>query len=447
MKIFPEGFVWGTATAACQIEGGATDKDDSIWDAFCNTAGAVKNGDHARVTCDHYNRMEEDLDLMAELGAQAYRFSIAWPRLIFNGVGDVNEKGVKFYRDLIAGLKARGIKPYVTLYHWDLPACLGEQGGWTNREVLSWFDYYTDVVIAQLGDVLENVIVLNEPSVVACVGHLEGVHAPGIKCLDSFYRTVHHLNMCHGATVQKFKSRCPHVTIGSTFTHFMIEGASDSPEDQHAAIVMRDAWSLCYLDPIVHGQYPETFIEPMAKIMQPGDMAVIHQAGDFIGMNHYCSDVAIADERELIGARLEIAHNSLEDNARPTTDLGWPIIPEGIYHALVDLKERYGDIPLIITENGCSFNDVLEGTDRVCDTKRIEYLESYLAQVHRAITDGVDVRGYFVWSLMDNFEWAEGFSPRFGLLYVDYDDGLRRVKKDSFHWYKALVESNSIGHQ
>lgn len=419
MKAFPEGFVWGTATSAFQIEGGAAERDESIWDVFCREAGKVKTAKYGVVTCDHYNRVDEDLDLLKELGAQAYRFSIAWPRMVRHGTGALNDKGVTFYRHVLTGLKARGIEPYVTLYHWDLPAQLGQLGGWANREVVNWFDYYTDVVIDQLGDLLTHVIVLNEPSVIACVGYLEGVHAPGVQCLDSFYRTVHHMNLCHGLTVKKFKARCPTVKMGSTFTHFLIEPGSDSAADRHAAEIMRDAWSYCYMDPIVLGRYPKTFIEPMKNIVKPGDMTLINAPGDFIGMNHYCSDVAIADAQQPIKARLEIAHNSLDDASRPVTGLGWPIIPEGIHGALLDLKARYGDRPIIITENGCAFDDKPNSDGRIEDAERIAFLESYLDQVHRAIEDGVDVRGYFLWSLMDNFEWAEGITARFGIVYGD----------------------------
>lgn len=441
-KHFPQDFIWGTATASFQIEGAAASRGRSIWDLFCETPGNVRGGDDGKVACDHVNQLEQDLNLLQDLGVTAYRFSIAWPRLIPNGVGAVNPEGVAFYRHLFEGLARRGIKAFVTLYHWDLPEALHWQGGWLNREIIQWFDAYTDVVIGEFGDYLQHIIVINEPSVVANLGYLHGVHAPGVKDLVSFYRCVHHLNLVHGTTVEKFK-RTTNAQIGSSFTHFIVK-SDDQLSNQQAAQRHYDSWSACFMDPIFTGQYPESYKAWIAPHCQPGDMEKIHNPGDFAGMNHYHTHYVCMDESQPFHVTAVAARDidAIEGKPIAQTDFHWPVVPFGFADALHDFKQRYGNLPVYVTENGCAYNDgpnkdTNEGI--VDDQRRVDFLSSYIHSMQKAIEQGCNVKGYFVWSLLDNFEWAEGYQQRFGIVHVDYETQVR-TRKSSFYWYQKLLQ-------
>lgn len=437
---FPQKFVWGTATSAYQVEGAAFEdgKKASIWDDFVRVPGKVKNGDTADVGCDQYHRFREDVELLAGMGVDAYRFSLSWPRILPDGTGAVNQKGIDYYKNLLGALRDRGITPYVTLYHWDLPSALQQKGGWANRDVTGWFAEYTDAVIKHLGAEVPHFIILNEPSVVACVGHYEGVHAPGLQNAKSMYAAMHHLNMVHGQSYRQIKAALPQADVGSTYTHFPIYPIDDTEESKTAAELMLSVWSYGFMDPLFRGAYPANIADEIAPFIRDDDLALCNTPGDFIGMNHYCPDYAKRVEAE-VPACLTFAHNAGKIDPIGTTDLGWPIVPKGLYDALMDIKTRYNPSRIIITEGGCAFNDGPDENGKVHDKRRIDYYAAYLDAALKAVEDGVPLEGYFAWSFLDNFEWAEGFGPRFGLVHVDYEDGLRRRPKDSYFWLKELI--------
>ncbi len=440
VKQLPKGFIWGTATSAYQVEGAAfaDGKKASIWDDFVRRSGTVKNGDTGDTACDHYHRMGEDVALLAELGVKAYRFSLSWPRLIPDGTGEVNMQGVDFYKRLLDELRERGITPYVTLYHWDLPSALQEKGGWPNREILDWFEEYVGVVLEHLGRDIPNFIILNEPAVIAYVGHYEGIHAPGLKNAAAMYATMHHLNMVHGRSYRQIKAAFPEANVASTYTHFPIYPLDGKPENAAAAELMMSVWSDGFFGPAFKGEYPANISDFVVPYIREGDLELCRASGDFLGINHYCPDYAVAAAED-IPARLTFAHNAGKIDPIGTTDLGWPIVPQGLYDALIDLKERYNPKRIIITEGGGAFNDTPDASGKIHDRRRIDYYAAYLEAAFRARQEGVPLEGYFAWSFLDNFEWGEGYGPRFGLVYVDYDGGLKRMPKDSFYWFKDLI--------
>ena len=436
----PDGFVWGTATSSYQIEGAAFEdgKKASIWDDFVRQPGRVKNGDTGDVACDHYHRFGEDVALLAELGVKAYRFSLSWPRLLPDGTGAVNLKGVDFYKRLLGALREKDIAPYVTLYHWDLPSALQAKGGWTNRAVVGAFGEYVDAVLKHLGADIPNFIILNEPSVVSYVGHYSGDHAPGLRSAAAMYAAMHHLNMVHGKSYRQIKAAFGAAQVASSYTHFPIYPVDDDPKNVAAARLMMSVWSDGFFGPAFRGAYPANIHDHIAPYVREGDLETCRAPGDFLGINHYCPDYAIPVDEE-IPARMAYAHNAGKIDPIGTTDLGWPIVPRGIYDALTDLKERYNPKRIIITEGGGAFNDAPGADGKIHDQRRIDYYDAYLKEAVRARADGVPLDGYFAWSLLDNFEWAEGYGPRFGLVHVDYKKGCRRTPKDSFHWFRELI--------
>ncbi|MBI1214496.1 MAG: beta-glucosidase [Alphaproteobacteria bacterium] len=436
----PADFIWGTATSACQVEGAAFEdgRGPSIWDDFARMPGAIKNGDTADVACDHYHRYKDDVALLSAMGADAYRFSLSWSRLLPEGTGAVNQKGVDFYKHLLDALREKNIAPYVTLYHWDLPSKLQEKGGWQNRAVLDWFEEYTDAVVTHLGKDIPNFIVLNEPAVIAYVGHYEGIHAPGLKSAGAMYATMHHLNMVHGRSCRQIKAALPKARVASTYTHFPIYPADDTPQSAAAAELMMSIWSDGFFGPQFKGAYPANIADAVAPYIKEGDLDICRMPGDFLGVNHYCPDYAKHVDED-VPARLTFAHNAGKIEPIGTTDLGWPIVPQGLYDALVDIKERYAPASIVITEGGCAFNDGPGPDGKVHDARRIDYYAAYLDAALKAVEDGVPLEGYFAWSFLDNFEWAEGYGPRFGLVHVDYDRGLKRTLKDSFFWFRDLI--------
>lgn len=439
----PKTFVWGTATSAYQVEGAAflDGKKSSIWDDFVRLPGTVKNGDTADEACNQYHRYPEDVGLLSSLGVDAYRFSLSWPRLLPDGTGDVNLRGIEFYKRMVGALHEKNITPYATLYHWDLPSALQKKGGWQNRDILHWFEEYTDTVIRHLGGEIKNFIVINEPAVIAYVGHYEGIHAPGIKSADAMYAAMHHLNMVHGQSCRQIKAAVKDAVVASSYTHFPIYPIDDTPESAAAAALMMSIWSDGFFGPALKGAYPENIIGSISPYIKPGDLDICRHPGDFLGINHYCPDYAKPVDEE-VPARLTFAHNAGKIDPIGTTDLGWPIVPNGLYDALTDLKARYSPARIIITEGGGAFNDVPGKDGKINDQRRIDYYAAYLEAALRARDAGVPLDGYFTWSFLDNFEWAEGFGPRFGLVYVDYKDNLKRIPKDSFFWFRELIRRN-----
>lgn len=429
-------FLWGVATSAYQIEGAAAEdgRTPSIWDTFARVPGAVVDGPFGTsgdVACDHYHRLDEDLDLIAGLGVDSYRFSISWPRVQPGGRGAVNERGIAFYDRLVDGLLARGILPWATLYHWDLPQELEDAGGWPARDTAYRFADYAEAVAARLGDRVRHWTTLNEPWCAAVLGYGLGVHAPGRKDPNDSAAAVHHLLLGHGLAAQRVRAAAPGpVEVGITLNTSHVIPASDSEADRDAARREDGQGTRIYLDPLVHGRYPADVLEDLDRKgvtlpIQDGDLAAIAQPLDFLGINYYTD--------HLVGADGEIRRGL------PVTAMDWEIHPEGLRDHLVRLGRDYPGLPLYITENGAAFADpeTAEG-GTVDDPDRTAYLAAHIGAVAEAHRAGADIRGYFAWSLMDNYEWAEGYHKRFGIVHVDYATQ-RRTVKQSGHWFSRTV--------
>lgn len=427
---FPRDFVWGVATSAYQIEGAAREdgRADSIWDEFCRRPGAIRDGSSGERACDHYHRSAEDIALMADLGVTAYRFSIAWPRVQPLGAGDWNEKGFDFYDRLLDGLLERGIAPYLTLYHWDLPQALQEGGGWLNRSTVDRFAEYAVEVARRFGSRAASIATHNEPWVVAILGHEAGIFAPGLNSRKSAMQVAHHLLLSHGVALQALRAQGCAAPLGITLNQAPIHPATESPADLARARLDDGLTIRWYMDALLRGRYPQdvlAFLGEDAPQVAHGDMETIRQPLDFIGINYYT--------RNLSGTG---APRDPVASGREVTDMGWEVFPGGLSELLLRLKADYDLPPLYITENGAAYPDrLVDG--RVADADRISYLHRHIAALADALEGGVDVRGYFVWSLIDNFEWADGYTRRFGLVYVDYATQ-RRTLKDSAHWYRAF---------
>ena len=430
-SIFPAEFVWGAATASYQIEGAATEdgRGESIWDRFSATPGKVRTGDTGLVACDFYHRYREDIALVRELGLDAFRFSIAWPRILPEGRGRVNQAGLDFYDRVVDELLANDIEPFVTLYHWDLPQALEDQGGWASRETVDAFCEYAQVVAARLGDRVGRWITHNEPQVASWAGYGSGGHAPGRRSKSDATAAAHHLLLSHGRAVEILRAAVPNATVGITLNLYSVQADSD---DESAAEVARridggdNRW---FLDPIFRGEYPADVLELLGDAEPPveeGDLASISTPLDFLGVNNY--------SRLVIGGGGKPLRNS---NA-VYTDMDWEVYPDGLYEVLVRLRDEYAVPTIYVTENGAAFGDIRGHDGEVLDPERQDYLEGYIRAVGRAVQAGVPVSGYFVWSFLDNFEWAHGYSKRFGIVYVDYPT-LDRVPKGSFHWYGDLI--------
>lgn len=437
---FPEDFVWGTATASYQIEGAvfADGRGESIWDRFCRMPGRVHGGHRGDIACDHYRRYAEDVAIMKELGVDSYRFSIAWPRIFPAGRGKPNPKGLDFYQRLLDELEKAGIKPMATLYHWDLPQVLQEEfGGWVSRDVAKYFRDYAVYVLERIGERLHWVVTINEPWVAAMLGYGYGVHAPGIRDFKAALTAGHHLLYGHGLVVQAFREMGLPGEIGITLNLTPYYPHSDAEEDIAVARRMDGFNNRWYLDPVFKGQYPQDVVEwfEERKILPsfPGeDLAVIAQPTDFLGINYYSRGIVGHSEEDPFGVKQYPPEF-------PVTDMDWEIYPQGLYDLLTRLHQDYGPIPLYITENGAAFPDKVED-GRVHDKDRIAYLEAHIQKAAEAIAHGVPLRGYYVWSLLDNFEWAFGYSKRFGIVYVDYQS-LERIIKDSGLWYRDFLHA------
>lgn len=443
---FPADFVWGAATAAFQIEGATTadGRGESIWDRFASTPGKVRNGDTGDPACEHYYRWEEDLDLVRALGLRDYRFSISWPRIQPTGRGPANQKGIDFYRRLVDGLLERGISPLATLYHWDLPQALEDEGGWVSRDVVERFVEYSELVFAGLGDVVEDWTTHNEPYVISFLGYALGTKAPGVTDWPRALRASHHVLLSHGAVAQRFRQSGRHGRIGITLDLTVAQAGRDRDDDRAAAERLDGHHNRWFLDPIFRGAYPEDMLDFYEQLfgpldaIQPGDLETIAQPLDFLGVNFYRPNVVIAgDDGSVLGIR-DVPLDA------ETTAMGWPVVPAALEELLVRVGRDYGGVPLLITENGAAFEDRLNGTDVVEDPRRVAYIESHLAAVERAIAAGVDVRGYYVWSLLDNFEWEHGYSQRFGIVYVDFETQ-QRIPKRSGLWYRDRIAAARNG--
>jgi beta-glucosidase len=430
VRRFPPGFLWGVATSAFQIEGAASDdgRGDSIWDEFCRRSGTIKDGSSGQVACDHYHRMHDDVALIASLNVGAYRFSMSWPRVQPLGAGAWNERGFAFYDRLVDELLRRGIQPHVTLYHWDLPQALQASGGWTNRDTVARFVDYAAEVGRRLGDRAASIATHNEPWVVSVLGHEAGIFAPGLRSQKAAMQVSHHLLLSHGRALQALRAEARSSPLGIVLNQSPIHAATDSTEDQAKARLDDGLTVRWYMDPLLLGSYPTDVLEflgPDAPEVADGDMADIAQPLDFLGINYYTRNVSgTGAPRDPVAAGKEV------------TDMGWEVFPAGLSELLRRLHADYSLPPIYIMENGAAYPDrVVDGA--VPDPDRIRYLRSHIAATADALASGVDVRGYFVWSLLDNFEWADGYLKRFGIVYVDYPTQ-RRIPKDSALWYRAF---------
>jgi beta-glucosidase len=447
---FPQGFAWGTATAAYQVEGAAAEdgKGESVWDRFAATPGKIADGSDGRVACDHYHRYAADLDLMKDLGLKAYRFSLSWPRIIPAGAGAVNPKGLDFYERLVDGMLARGIRPFATLFHWDLPQALDDAGGWTHRGTVEAYVRYADVVVRRLGDRVKDWMTHNEPWVFSFVGHLFGDHAPGIKNLRMALATAHGLLLSHGLAVPVIRAASAGARVGIVHNLEWIEPASQSEADISAARRHDGAFNRWFLDPAFRGSYPEDMLAwygADAPAVGADDMKIISTPTDFLGVNYYTRRIIANDPAGRgTSGRSVFAARQVHWPFVPRADFEeWEIAPEGLYRVLLRVAREYRPGYMYVTENGTSLPDEPGPDGAVHDPVRLRYIARHTAAVRQAASDGVDVRGYFLWTFMDNFEWGFGFSKRFGMTYVDYGTQ-KRIVKDSGRWYSQAARENGF---
>jgi beta-glucosidase len=444
---FPRDFLWGAATSSYQIDG-AWDEDgkgESIWDRFTHTPGRIEDNSTGDVTCDHYRRWPEDIDLMKQLGLRAYRFSTAWTRFLPDGRGRINQAGIDFYSRLVDGLLEAGVVPFLTLYHWDLPQALQDEGGWTVRSTVEAFSEYADLVSRNLGDRVKNWITHNEPYCAAFLGHEIGSDAPGWQDWEAAIMASHHILLSHGLAVPAIRANSHECEIGIALNHEYSEPASASSADIQAARLYDGYYNRWFLDPIYGRDYPadmvgdyhgKGYIPDGLYFVEPGDMEAISVPLDFQGVNYYTRVIL----------RGEAAEGNLPPSVvqrQPLTEMGWEVYPEGLTNFLNRFHFEYRPAKMIVTENGSSYPDLLETDGRIHDKSRIAYLQAHLSAAQRAIENGVPLAGYFVWSLMDNFEWSLGYQKRFGIVYVDYESQ-QRHPKDSFFWYRDVIKANRL---
>lgn len=447
---FPSDFHWGAATSSYQIEGAvnADGRGSSIWDTFCATPGKVANQESGEVACDHYHRFSEDIAIMKDMGVDSYRFSISWSRLFPNGDSQREERGFAFYHRLINELIANGIEPVITLYHWDLPQALQDNGGWANREIVSAFSDYAAACVAEYGDRVSKWITLNEPWVFTWLGHLAGVHAPGIQDLGVATAAAHHTALAHAEASKAMRAVNPNIEVGIALnmTTYRVTEPEDSELNQIETLLdgHLNRW---WLDAMFYGQYPTEVVaelgEHLAKVSLPGDQELLITNPDFIGVNYYADNFIGPDKSDTfangVGSPIPFAVKFDGSAPLPHTDMGWPITPDGFYELLVRINRDWPMVTNIsITENGAAFPEGPDATGEVADDRRVAYLDAHIAAVSSAIADGVPVKSYFAWSLMDNFEWAEGYAKRFGLVHVDFDT-LKRTPKNSAKFYRNVI--------
>jgi len=432
---FPSTFVWGVATSAYQIEGAADlgGKGPSIWDAFVRRPGAIADATTGDVAIDHLARLDEDVPLIAELGVQAYRFSVSWPRWFPEGDGRPAAAGRDAYDRLVDRLLAAGIAPWVCLYHWDLPEALQRSGGWAARDTVDRFVEYASAVLGVLGDRVDHVAILNEPNVHALLGHLLGVHAPGLADVGAYAGAVHHQHLATARTLDRLRSDGVRAPLGTILNLQPVVAARDTDADRAAAALLDAVWNGNALEPLARGRYPEATAAMMAGVVRDGDLEALRRPIDWLGLNLYSRHRVEADPDSIVGLRLAGPARGVA-----TTSMGWEVVPEALFEQLLRLHRDLPGVPLYVTENGAAFAESPSAEDRVEDPARVRYLFDHVGRVARARAAGVDVRGYFAWTLWDNFEWAEGYGPTFGLVHVDRET-LARTPKRSFDWYRQLA--------
>ncbi|HEV7608494.1 MAG TPA: GH1 family beta-glucosidase [Steroidobacteraceae bacterium] len=449
---FPTDFLWGVATSAYQIEGAAQldGRGESIWDRFCRTPGKIAHGANGDVACDHYRRFAEDVALMRELGVSTYRFSIAWPRIVPHGRGAINEAGLDFYDRLVDMLQTAGIQPFATLFHWDLPQPLQETGGWARRETAEAFGQYAHVVARRLGDRVHRWITHNEPWCTSMLGYQIGKHAPGLTSWPAALAASHHLLLSHGRAVEAIRDCSKQVQVGIALNLCPAHPASASAADADAARHFDGNFNRWFLDPLFGRGYPADMLRDYAAdgrlpddwetIVARGDLADIAKPLDFLGVNYYYRAIVRSTRVPEHDNAPRTRHAAPESQ---WTDMGWEVYPAGLYETLLRLHREYSPASIFITENGASFPDSPDSEGRIRDTRRTEYLRDHFLAAHRAIDAGVPLAGYFVWSLLDNFEWERGYTQRFGIVWVDYDTQERRFK-DSALWYREVIAANAV---
>lgn len=448
VRAFPPGFLWGAATSAAQIEGSVTadGRGESIWDRFAARPGTIEDGSTPGVACDHYRRWREDLALLRWLGLGAYRFSVAWPRVQPSGRGPVSEAGLDFYDALVDALLDADIAPFVTLYHWDLPQALEDEGGWGNRATADAFEDYARVVAARLGDRVRHWATHNEPWCIATLGHENGVHAPGHRDPALALRVAHHLLVSHGLAARALRDRNPAAEVGIVLNLTPADPLSGSAADSDAARRFDGFFNRWYLDPLFRGEYPADAVADRIRnghlpadglpFVEPGDLDLIATPLDYLGVNYYSRVVVRADA----------AGNPVAVPVVPAgelTDMGWEVYPEGLEAMLLRLRDEYAPRAMFITENGAAYTDARDASGRIPDQRRVDYFAAHLAAAHRAIEAGVPLRGYFAWSLLDNFEWSHGYARRFGLFEVDYETQAR-TPRQSASWYRDVIRANGV---
>lgn len=435
---FPKDFLWGVATSSYQIEGGGLGegRGECIWHRFSNTPGKTKNGDTGEVACDHLHRYAEDVALMKSLGVQAYRFSISWTRVIPQGTGTTNPAGLDFYDRLVDELLNTGIQPFVTLYHWDFPQALQDEGGWANPASPQWFAEYADLMTRRLGDRVRGWITHNEPWCISILSNLMGIHAPGLQDPPTAYKVAHHLNLAHGAAIQVIRQNCPTTPAGIVLNLYPSMPATDSAQDAQAAQLYDGWFNRWFLDPVFKGEYPADMVELLAPALEGIDLSAVKAAAqpmDFLGVNFYTRAVVRWDDAS------PLKFENVDPENVPVTAMDWEIYPQGLTDILVRVHQDYQPPAIYVTENGAAFSDPEPDNGAVADPDRQAYIQRHFAAAERAIEQGVPLRGYFVWSFMDNFEWAEGYDLRFGIVHVDYITQ-KRIPKQSALWYRDFIQ-------
>ena len=443
---FPKDFVWGVATASYQIEGAwnVDSKGESIWDRFSHTVGKVKGADTGDIACDSYHRYREDIELAKRLNLKSYRFSVSWPRIQADGTGKPNQKGLDYYKRLADTLVEAKIRPLATLYHWDLPQPLQDKGGWPNRDIVGPFVEYCETVTRALGDRVTNWCIFNEPWVFTFLGYAWGMHAPALKDFAATMRATHVVNIAQGQAFRAIKAVNPRFRVGTAYSMSYCEPLTPGAEDQAAAKRAHAMGNDWFLRTALKGEYPKAFPgENPLDVMgvKAGDMELVRAPLDFLGINYYRRQLVSAKPAGQGEDSMAVKHE--DGTAGPLTDFAWEVWPDGFYEMIMQVTREYGNPAIEITENGCSYLDSPDADGRIPDQRRIDFTRGYLSAIGRAMKDGADVRAYHHWSLLDNFEWAEGFAQRFGLVYVDFRDQ-RRIIKDSGHWYGRLAATGSL---
>ncbi len=441
LKGFPPGFTWGVATSAYQIEGAAKKdgRGESIWDRFTSTSGKIKNGSSGDIACDHYHRFEEDIELLKQLGVNAYRFSISWPRIFPDGRGKAEQKGLDFYSRLVNKLLEKNITPWITLYHWDLPQALEEEGGWPNRKTADYFAQYVDAVTGKLGDLVKNWITINEPYCASYLSYYEGIQAPGKKDLKEALSAAHTLLLAHGRAVPIIRSNSPKSQVGIVLNNSPIYPVDSKIENIEAGNRLDGILNRWFLDPLYLGKYPNDIVNLYKNAgpkIENGDMDIIAHPTDFLGVNYYYPLLVKNSSSTPMKAE------SVTPDDGQFTQMGWSVYPEGLCIILKKIADDYPVSSIYVTENGSAYADVISHDKSILDDARTEYLEQHLIAVSRLVNDKIPVKGYFAWSLMDNFEWSEGYTRRFGLVYTNFQTQERIIKQSGYR-YKEIINANS----